>query len=184
MKPSTKSSKRSRRSGYSLIECIVFLTAVSIILGLSATLIHNLLKLDRTDRQRADAAEMVASLGQTLRNDAHASTKAVEVTAAKISLAFDDGRAVVYQVEPTRIVRTLKRPDKSTHYDVFNLPRRVSAKLEKRGGTGSGTGSGESLAIVLDEKDEPGRAADGPYRKFSIEANLATDPRPTLEAKP
>ena len=180
MKPSTKSSKRSRRSGYSLIECIVFLTAVSIILGLSATLIHNLLKLDRTDRQRADAAEMVASLGQTLRNDAHASTKAVEVTAAKISLAFDDGRAVIYQVEPTRIVRTLKRPDKSTHYDVFNLPRRVSAKLEKRGGTGSG----ESLAIVLDEKDEPGRAADGPYRKFSIEANLATDPRPTLEAKP
>ena len=180
MKSSTKSPKGSRRSGYSLIECVVFLTAVSIILGLSATLIHNLLKLDRTDRQRADAAEMVAALGQSLRNDAHASTKAGDVTPAKLALGFDDGRSVVYQVEPTRIVRTLKRSDKTTHYDVFNLPRRVSAKLEKRGDASSG----ESLAIVLDEKDEPGRAAEGPYRKFSIEANLGTDPRPLAEAKP
>jgi hypothetical protein len=163
----------AQRRAYSLIECIVLITTLSIVLGLAGTLVHSLMNFDRADRRRIAASEMVERLGRTLRSDAHRSIAPPEIAPRGMTLKLGDGQSVVYQIEKARMIRTLQQKDKPTHRDIFTMPPRVSVRFEGRGGPKSF----DAIAAVLTEVDEPGHPADGPYRDFSIEASLGRDRR-------
>jgi type II secretory pathway pseudopilin PulG len=64
-------SESSRRRGYSLIECLVLITVMSLLIGLSAGTIQLLLKLDRAGRTASEEAVALARLARDFRDDAH-----------------------------------------------------------------------------------------------------------------
>jgi type II secretory pathway component PulJ len=66
---------RNRRRGFTLFELLMALTLGMAALGTIVTIMHALLLLDRSGRDRVAEASSLMRLGRALRADAHASTR-------------------------------------------------------------------------------------------------------------
>ena len=99
---------RSNRRGYSLIEMVVVVGAVTIILSLCGLVLHGMLRLDRTGRGALDDAATIGRLARQFREDVREATTA-EVTKAKdkppgLKVVATD-KTIVYQIEGIRLLR-------------------------------------------------------------------------------
>ena len=125
------SSTRSKR-GMVLIEMLIVITLMGVMLGLSAGLIHLLLKLDRGNRNSAVLAADMTRLAADFRQDIHeASATDADVQALeKLKLKLGGDRTIEYLVRPIDIVRTLREGGKVKRHDIYRRPVNATVRLE------------------------------------------------------
>ena len=119
---------KSNRRGHSLIEVLVILAGVSMLLTVSAGLLHVLFKLDRIERTELAETATIGRLSRQFRQDAHASERAEKGggSDAGETLAFvlPSGETIRYGPSKGWLVRTKLKGKEPLARDEFRLSRR------------------------------------------------------------
>jgi hypothetical protein len=157
--------RRGSRGGYSLIEVVLVVGAVSIVIGLCGTLLHGLLRLDRAGRSFVSDTSVMARLAHQFRDDVR-SAGAVKSTAtgAAIELTLADDMVVQYQVEGGRLLRLERRKETEK--------RRESYAVERLGPVAF-VASGRTVGLILGRHPSGARGPDRP--EVRIVARLGKD---------
>ncbi len=123
-----------RKPGMALVEMLVVITLMGVMLGLSAGLIHLLLKLDRGGRTSSELAADMTRLAADFRQDVHeaSSTENDLKSLEKMSMKLSGDRTVDYLVKPIEIVRTVRHGGKVKHHDLYRRPVNASVRIEVR----------------------------------------------------
>jgi len=167
---------RSRR-GYSLIEMLTVMSCMAVALTLTAGLLHQLLRVDRSERARVVAASSLERLAHDLRRDAHATTKPVERLDSRLVLHLDEDRSVEYLVRETDILRTVRQGEKTKGFEIYPRPTGTSARFELT--------QVDAVALIgLKVEVIAGKPADPVYRDYRIEAEPGRHARLLREVKP
>ncbi|MCA9016173.1 MAG: hypothetical protein KDA77_12645 [Planctomycetaceae bacterium] len=113
--------------GVSLVEVVVAMGIATILMGISMTTMHTVLRAERETSKAAWLGSSFHRFSRLMRSDIHAAT----------SLNFQDGTAesspqltiqktgdevVKYRIEGHRIFRVVTRKDQRVHQDTFHLP--------------------------------------------------------------
>jgi prepilin-type N-terminal cleavage/methylation domain-containing protein len=165
---------RRPRSGWTLLELMVVITAVSILMGFTAALAAQLLRYGKVERAAVVAAANLERLGRDIRNDARVATGPAELSETSLVLTQAEGRSIEYLVRPADILRTIRRSGKTMGFDTYKLPTGTLARFE------SGRDGGfPSVALVLrlNPATNPSSATESAYRDYRIEAFPGRDAR-------
>lgn len=176
------SAAARRRRGVSLVEILIVVTIAGVILLVSMTTIHLLLRAEREQARAVWMAVTVSRLEQVFREDVHASLAEPLVPQAealpRLTLAADDGRAIAYIADDHVLERVESRSGAESHRDQFHFPPGTRIRFES-------DESPRLVRLVLDvaaaESDRmPQRGADRPGpppRSLTIEALARRDSR-------
>ena len=83
--------------GYSLVEMVLVIGGLSIILGLCGSLLHTLLRLDRSGRESINDSTTLGRLARQFRRDVRSSHAAKPGDPGSLELTRPDGPSVSYQ---------------------------------------------------------------------------------------
>ncbi len=156
---------KARRRGSMLIEMIVFISALTIMLALVSTLMHQMMGLDRGERARLVSASTIERLGRDLRADARSANGPADRADARLVLRSGGGRSVEYLVREKDVLRTVRTGEKVEGFEAYRRPAGTVARFE------SSTTNAIALRFDLDLKT-PG---DPTYRGYRIEAATGRD---------
>jgi hypothetical protein len=160
-------SHSNRRRGYSLIECLVLITVMSLLIGLSAGTIQLLLRLDRAGRTASEEAVALGRLARDFRDDAHqaAPVDPPGRSPDRIVLSLGDSKSVEYAIRPVDVLRTVRSGEKVLRRETYLRPARASARIDV-----AIDGSGPIASMVF---DRPSSDRDiSSYHDYRIEAEL------------
>ena len=156
------------RRGYSLIEMVLIVGAVAIIIGLCASVLSGLFRIERSGRAALADSTTLARFARQFRSDARASKSArpsdPKTGDARLELTAADGRVVVYRVEQRRLIREERRGDRSL--------RTESYAAERLGPVSFGV-EGRRVWAVLARKSSAAPALSRPATR--VEAGLGKD---------
>lgn len=114
-----------RRRAISLVELLAVLTGCSMVLGLTASLLHQTMRTQMHTRRYFEVERNLQRLGQQFRSDIHA---AIETSAGGegdgaelIRIQLGNGRTVEYQRQAEKIVRISSRPASPTAREEYSL---------------------------------------------------------------
>ena len=113
------------RRGYSLIEMIVVMTIATVIVGLSAAILHLLLRTERNGRQQMHRSAALARLADQFRSDVHAAAhQPVPDDANPSCWTFElkAGRNVQYRAQAGQIERVETLGGKIERRESYALP--------------------------------------------------------------
>lgn len=168
---------RRRRGGWSLIELVVAVSALSVLLMAAGGLVFRMLSIDKAERSKAAAASALDRLARDLRDDARASAGPAEVADARLVLTMGGGRRAEYAIRGGRdsdVVRTVRLGDRAEHREIYRRPPGTVARFE----TGrDGPRTVVALVVSADPGSDTGKPADAAYRDFRIEAVPGRDAR-------
>ena len=126
-----------RRRGYTLVECLVALSLLSVTLTTVALTLHTLYQADHRLRDELAYESELERFTAQLRTDAHPAVEAtidsstVEVSAAdSLELSLGADRTIQYSILPERIERTAHQADTVRHRESYRLPPSASAKWQ------------------------------------------------------
>lgn len=122
---------RHARRGKSLVELMVVISILSIVTGMSATILATLYRLHRRYARDMEQAVTLDRLATRLRADAHDAVVAAVDEDCTLGLA--DGRSIQYAFTAPRIIRQVKRDASVLHHDTFLMPRDAIVQFEKEG---------------------------------------------------
>lgn len=161
--------RRERPRGYTLIEMVLVVGAVSLVLGLCATVLSAVFKVDRSGRNAVADATTIARLARQFRQDVRAAGTA-RVAGAKppagagLDLVGTGGASIVYRVEGGRLVRQVRQGD--------TVGARESYAVERLGPVAFGVDAGRAWLVLARHPDEgPGLARP----EVRIEARVGKD---------
>jgi type II secretory pathway pseudopilin PulG len=165
----------TNRRGLSLIEMVAALGSIAILAGLGVTLIHSLLRVERSERASLAQQNNLARLSREFRQDvrgAHATEPAGDgaETLASILLKSSDQETVEYRIKGESIVRTRRHAEKIVRTETFKLPSVGTARL-----TVSGSSGQTVVSLLVDRK--AGKRGEGDSREFRVDARLGRDRR-------
>jgi prepilin-type N-terminal cleavage/methylation domain-containing protein len=174
---------RPSRRGFTLIEVVLGVGAVSIVLGLCAGLLHVLLRLDRTGRAHLVETATVGRLARQFRQDVHAAavTKPDRDDggpAATLELTPNspDGRRVVYAASPSAVVRTQHRGAVVERRETYALPSCRDPRFLVHAAEGK---VWASLRLPRDVEGVAGTGPKRPRHALQIDALAGRDHRLT-----
>jgi hypothetical protein len=161
-----------RRAGTTLVELLAVITVAAVMLGLSVTTIHLLLKTEHEATRSVRYAASLARLAQRVRDDVHGARGAdyPAIDAGEAELLVIDaggGRLVRYELEGQRATRLEIAAEGPPHRDVFNFPPGSRLSFARPGTIGL-----VRLEIEM-ATGRPGQAVGAPPRRLSIEAALS-----------
>lgn len=124
--------RSDRRRGYSLIECIVLISVLSALIGLSAGTIQLLLKLDRAGRAASEEAVALARLARDFRDDAHEAPPVDPPgrSTDRVVLTLSESKTVEYTIRPGDVLRTVRQGEKVLRHETYRRPARASARID------------------------------------------------------
>ena len=158
----------SSRHGFSLIEMVLIIGAVSIIIGLCATVLSGLFRIERSGRASMADATTLARFARQFRQDARGSTAVKRAEgkagAATFEMSGPEGASVVYRVEKGQLVREERRGDRAVRGESF--------AAERLGPVSFGV-EGRRVWAVLSRKS--GRQTAPAKPEARIEARLGKD---------
>ena len=115
---------KQHRAGYTLIQMVMAIGVTSLAMGVSATLIHSLYRLNHAQRIEFESEAATKRLTHQLRNDAtQANDLAVEQSI--ITLIIGDDESIHYTSADEAIERTQHRGGKAVHRDSFRVGRHL-----------------------------------------------------------
>jgi type II secretory pathway pseudopilin PulG len=164
-----------RRRGYTLVEMVLVIGALSAVLGLCVAVIGALMTLDRAGRARLNEGATLARLARQLRQDARAASKG-EVTGRRqvpdrrLVLTLPDDRVVGYEWSAGRLLRTERAPGGPERRESFRLPLRGAPRFRV-----AEDGGATWVSLVFERK--PGEAPLIPAHDYRVEARLGKDRR-------
>ena len=143
---------KSRR-GISLVELLLALSACSVILTLSAGLIHRIMQVEMCARCCADLERTSLRLANTFRRDvwqamdaSMAATDSDQGTLLRLTLP--ENQRLEYRQEANSIVRILQGGERAVARDIFMFPAGVQAVVDQP--------SQRSLQLVLTPAQQAG----------------------------
>jgi prepilin-type N-terminal cleavage/methylation domain-containing protein len=111
----------TRRRGFTLVELLTVIVCLTVLLGISAALIHALVRVDRSSRTRLADANGLGRLAREFKRDVHGAT-AIELSEDKTSARLRlPERNVEYRVEGTDLVVVREAPNSKRHRDTIHL---------------------------------------------------------------
>jgi prepilin-type N-terminal cleavage/methylation domain-containing protein len=113
--------------GFTLVEVLLAMGALTIVLGLCAGLLHVLLRLDRTGRDYVTETASVGRLARQFRTDVHAASESRaldpdQTQPARLKLTLPDDRTIVYEARPRIFRRTERRRGAVERQETYSLP--------------------------------------------------------------
>ena len=113
--------------GISLVEVVVAMGIATVLMGISMTTMHTVM---RTERETSKAAWLGSSFhrfSRLIRSDIHAATsldfqKGTPQNSSELTIQKAGDEVVKYRIEGHRIFRVVSRQDKKVHQDTFHLP--------------------------------------------------------------
>ncbi len=123
--------KTLRRPGYSLIEMLTVLGGFMAILAVCMGMMHQLMKLDRGQRDHTVSARQQFELTRALRDDIHRGTGSPDVQEATLKLSLTDGSDVEYRPDGAALLRTQTAKGLSTRRERFALAAGTAGRFEK-----------------------------------------------------
>ena len=151
-----------KRRAISLIELLAVLSGCSVVLGLTASLLHQTMRAQSHTRDFFDVERNAQRLARQFRSDVHAAAAdSIDVDAAGagggelLRIQLPDGQSVAYQRAAEKIIRIASQLDGPTAREEYTLS--------------------ESMEINVRELDAPQRYA------LSI---TSTPPQPSKESPP
>lgn len=113
--------------GVSLVEVVVAMGIASILMGISMTTMHTVLRADRETSKAAWLGSSFHRFSRLIRADIHAASRltienAKGEEAAKLTIQLPGDEVVTYQIEGHRIFRVVTRNQQRAHQDLFYLP--------------------------------------------------------------
>ena len=152
---------RSRRA-ISLIELLAVLSGCSVILGLTASLLHQTMRAQSHTRDFFDVERNAQRLARQFRSDVHAAAAdSIEADLADagdgvlLQIELPDGRSIAYQHTAEKIIRIASQADGPTAREEYALS--------------------ESMEIVVRELDAP--------QRFELSIT-SSPPQPSKDAPP
>ncbi len=161
--------RKSRRRGYSLIEMVVVVGAVTTVLSMCGLVLHAIMRLDRSGRRGFDDAATVGRLAQQFRQDVRSASSA-EASAAsdtklQLNMKFPDKQTVTYALDGIKLIRTEKQED-------GKVLDREGYRVDRIGPVGFET-KGSWVRLKLSRASENGTALPKP--PIQVEAKLGKD---------
>src|SRR3954462_486223 len=117
-----KGRPKGTRAGFTLIEMVLVIGAMSIVLGLCAGTIHALLRVHRSSREHLNDVTTVGRLALQFRRDARAATGAKAIgdegeAAEGLELALPDGMTITYRADRDGLIRVERRSERDGRRD-------------------------------------------------------------------
>lgn len=113
--------------GVSLVEVVVAMGIATVLMGISMTTMHTVLRAERETSKATWLGSSFHRFSRLIRSDIHAATSlnfqngsaenSPELTIRKV-----DDEVVKYRIEGHRIFRVVTRQDQRVHQDTFHLP--------------------------------------------------------------
>lgn len=165
----------TNRRGFSLIEMVAAIGVISILTGLSVTLIHSLLRVERIERAALVQQNTLVRLSREFRQDvreARATEPSGDVAEplTNIVLQSSAGDAVEYRIRNDSVVRTWRRAEKAERTETFKLPSGATAHLMVSRKPGQAV-----VSLLIDRK--AGKRGEGESREFRVDARVGRDHR-------
>jgi hypothetical protein len=110
-----------RRRGVFLVELLSVIAVSVVVLGMAATLMALMLRLEANRRLALAATATLEDVARRLRADAHAASEA-EVGPDRAELARPDGSAVTYRVEGGTLLRDETREGAAAGRETYRMP--------------------------------------------------------------
>ena len=161
--------RKTRRRGYSLIEMVVVVGAVTIVLSMCGLTLHALMRLDRSGRRGFDDASTVARLARQFRKDVRsasaAKTNAADDEKSRLDMNIHDKQTVTYALEGIKLIRTEKQADgKVLNREGYRVDRIGPVGFEMKGSW---------VRLKLERMSANGAALPKP--PIAVEARLGKD---------
>ena len=150
---------RSRKKrGVSLVELLVVMSAATVILTMSTTLIHRLMRTQSRARLVADGERSSLRLSESFRNDVHrARSSRIDQTNLPddvlVRLQLTDGTSVEYGQENAKILRVARESGKVVAREEFAFPASIEATLKRP--------DDQSLVLTVTARAERASPVDG-----------------------
>jgi hypothetical protein len=166
-----KSLAMKTRHGASLVELIVVMSAATIVLTMSASLIHQVMHAQSRARAFADVERTSLRLANAFRRDVHEATSAKLAEAglgerAFLRLTLPDNQTIEYGRRETNIVRVLFEGSRSVAREEFAFPAGIELAVRRE----------EARLIVLTIHSRPGEMPGEDGRSevsaFAVPVNL------------
>lgn len=128
-----------RRRGISLIELLAVLSGCSVVLGLTASLLHQTMRAQSHTRDFFDVERNAQRLARQFRSDVHAAAadSIDDVDAEGVSngellrLRLPDGQTIAYQRAAEKIIRIASRADGPTAREEYALSESMEIDVRK-----------------------------------------------------
>lgn len=165
----------TKRRGFSLIEMVAAIGGIVILAGLSVTLIHSLLRVERLERASLVQQTALAHLSRQFRQDVR-SAQTVEPSGDDagplrgIVLKSPTHETIEYQAKDGSIVRTWRRSEKVERTESFKLSSEGTAQL-------SVSGKSDQAVVSLEIDRKAGKRGEVKSREFRVDARLGHDHR-------
>jgi type II secretory pathway component PulJ len=162
------------RAGYSLIEMVLVIGALSAVLGLCVGTIRGLVTLDRSGRARLTEEATLSRLARQVREDVRAARSGIVTGAndknSQLDLRLSAGQVIEYRWAVGRLTRTRRGPGKTESHEAFTLPHRANPRFKVSDEAGQ-----TWVTFVLEPKADV--APLERQREFLVEAWLGKDHR-------
>ncbi len=161
-----------RRRGYSLIETLLVISAMAVVFGLCASMIHGLLRLDRAGRARLNEAATLSRLARQFRQDVRAASTSrssgKDDPRQELVLSVPPDRAIEYRWSKGRVLRAERAPGRADRHETYRLPDRAAPRFQVLDEHGV-----VWVSLGLDRK--PDIASLIPSRGYRVVARLGKD---------
>lgn len=170
----------SHRRGVSLVELLVVLSTWSILITISATLLHRVMQSHTESRQFAQHQRTATALSRQFRADIHAATTAeTDEEGFLVTLEMTDGSQIDYVTTQTGVMRYHTRTSRSDQTETYPFPKltawQVNLKSDGANGKYVVLQSSPSSQQTLAER-MPTRHV-GPPVRVRVVARLAQEAR-------
>lgn len=149
-----KHCHRAVRQGASLVELLVVMSAATVILTITAALLHRIMFAQSKARAFIDAERTSLRLANSFRSDVHQSISASTAEAVAESNAFlkldmSDGQRIEYRRDEGTILRVLLSGDQIVSREAFFFTAEIEVSVKNEG----------ARLIALSISSHPGEAA-------------------------
>lgn len=125
-------SRLHRRSGFTLIECVTVMGGLTVLLAFSVALLHQMLRLDRGQRDRLVRIPTGFELDRTFRDDVHRAVRSPVVEPSRLSLVLSDGSEVRYVSGTEEVQRVRERKGHPPQRERYLLPQKTDVRFQDR----------------------------------------------------
>ena len=122
-----------KRDGFTLVELIAVMAALSVVMGVSVVMLIQVFDFQRSNDEYSEGRRTVDRLIADFRSDVHTYGKPEILTEGTVLLRWKtDAEMVEYTSEPgefpgqQNIVRTVRKEEQTNRYEMYRLPDRTA----------------------------------------------------------
>lgn len=130
--------RRALRQGASLVELLVVMSAATVILTITAALLHRIMLAHSKARTFMDAERTSLRFANSFRSDVHQAISAstadgIGEGTAFLKLSLPDGQRIEYRRDEGTIFRVLLSGDRIVSREAFSFPAEIEVVVKKEG---------------------------------------------------